>query len=200
MSSQTNNQQSSSGDQYADELLDHNYDGIQEYDNPMPGWWKAIFYITIVWAAVYFVGINMGYIPTYQDDLERGQAELQAMRDKHQQEAPAVDAAMLAQAVEDEAMLADGKAAFMTNCASCHGQKGEGLIGPNLTDKYWLHGGELTDIHKVVKDGVTAKGMPAWGNILTQDEVVGVVAYIETIKGTNPPNAKEPQGEPVEGK
>lgn len=199
MSSQTDKSTGSSDSQYADELLDHNYDGIQEYDNPMPGWWKAIFYATVVWAVIYFVGITMGYVPTYEEDLEAGQAELQAMRDQHQQASPAVDATMLAAAAEDPAVVADGKAAFMTNCASCHGQKGEGLIGPNLTDEYWLHGAEMTEVYKVVKDGVTAKGMPAWGSILTQDEVVGVTAYIESIKDTNV-SGKEPQGEPVEGK
>ncbi len=200
MSSQATDPKGRSDSQYADELLDHNYDGIREYDNPMPGWWKWLFYATIVWAAIYFVGINLGYLPTYEDDLAASQAELQAMRDQHQQASPSVDQAFLAKAAEDPAVVDAGKAAYMTNCASCHGQKGEGLIGPNLTDKYWLHGGELTDIHKVVKEGVAANGMPAWDGVLTQDDIVGVVAYVDTLQGTNPPNAKEPQGEPVEGK
>ena len=200
MSSQSSNNTPSADSKYQDELLDHEYDGIREYDNPMPGWWKWMFYATIVWAVIYFVGINLGYVPTYEDDLAAGQAELQVMRDKHELESPTVDQAMLAEAAADEQAIATGKEAYATNCASCHGQKGEGLIGPNLTDKYWLHGGSLADIHTTVKEGVTEKGMPAWGGMLTQDQVIGVVAFIDSIKGTDPPNAKEPQGEPVEGK
>lgn len=199
MSSQSSNN-TPSDSQYQDELLDHEYDGIREYDNPMPGWWKWLFYATIVWAAIYFVGINMGFLPTYEDDLADAQAELQAMRDKHELKSPTVDESMLAEAASDEQVVATGEEAYMANCASCHGQKGEGLIGPNLTDKYWLHGGSLTDIHNTVKDGVPDKGMPAWGGMLTQDQLVGVVAFIDSIEGTEPPNAKEPQGEPVEGK
>ncbi len=198
MSSQTNSSDRASDSKYSDELLDHDYDGIQEYDNPMPGWWKWLFYITIMWSAIYLVGINMGYLPSYEDDLADGQAELQAMRDQHQQESPSVDATFLAEAADDSAKVDQGAQVYSTTCASCHGQNGEGLIGPNLTDEYWIHGGSLSEIYSVVKGGVTENGMPAWEGPLSQDEMVAVVAYVDSIQGSDPAGAKEPEGEPYE--
>ncbi|MFP4598208.1 MAG: cbb3-type cytochrome c oxidase N-terminal domain-containing protein [Persicimonas sp.] len=198
MSSQTNSSDRASDSKYADELLDHDYDGIQEYDNPMPGWWKWLFYITIMWSAIYLVGINMGYLPSYEDDLADGQAELQVMRDQHQQESPGVDDTLLAEAADDSGKVDQGAQVYSTNCASCHGQNGEGLIGPNLTDEYWIHGGSLPDVYSVVKGGVTENGMPAWEGPLSQDEMVAVVAYVDSIRGSDPAGAKEPEGEPYE--
>lgn len=199
MSSQTSKSNETSDSTYADELLDHEYDGIREYDNPMPGWWKWLFVVTIVWAVIYFVGINMGYLPSYEDDLQRGMAEIQQMRDAHKQDSPTVDAAFLAKAVDDKGNITKGKEVFASNCASCHGDKGQGIVGPNLTDKYWIHGGKLTDIYNTVKTGVADKGMPAWGGVLSDDNVIDAVAYVHSLKGTNPPDPKEPQGEPYEG-
>jgi cytochrome c oxidase cbb3-type subunit 3 len=185
---------------YDDVLIEnHEYDGIREYDNPMPSWWTWLFIVTVIWAAVYFVAINMGYINTYEEDLAEGQAEITKLRDQNQMNNPAVDAQMLAAASDDAAQVSEGEAVYKSTCASCHGQKGEGLIGPNLTDQYWLHGGSHMDIYKVVAEGVTANGMPAWEGVINQDEMVAVVAYIDSIEGTDPPNAKEPQGDKVEG-
>ena len=184
--------------EYKDEILHHNYDGIQEYDNPMPAWWKNIFYLTIVWSGVYLVGLGFGPIWDYDRELNEGQKELVAMRRAYEEAQPPVVITdeMLAAALDNKEQLDLGKQAFNMNCATCHGDQGQGLIGPNLTDDHWLYGAKLTEIHRVVQDG-TPNGMPPWGKILSPDEMVGVIAYIDTMHGTNPPNAKEPQGEKV---
>ena len=89
-----------------------------------------------------------------------------------------------------------GRQVFGTHCASCHRPDGGGLIGPNLTDDTWIHGGALTSIHRTISDCVMAKGMPAWGKILKKDQLEGVVVYVASLKGTNPPNPKAAEGEP----
>ncbi len=200
MSSQTTKQQPPADSEYADELLDHEYDGIREYDNPMPGWWKWIFVGTVIWAAIYFVGINMGFLPTYQDDLAQGEAELEKMRNAAAVNAPKVDAALLAKVAKDTKAVAAGHEIFEAKCSPCHGKQAQGIVGPNLTDKYWLHGGKLTDIYHTVKTGVTDKGMPTWGGVLKDKELLDVVAFVHSVRGSNPPNPKAPQGKPFAGK
>jgi cbb3-type cytochrome c oxidase subunit III len=97
-----------------------------------------------------------------------------------------------------EATVERGGELFVENCSACHGRAAEGTIGPNLTDEYWLHGGELTSIYDTIHDGVPARGCPAWGNVLTQEQIVALVAYIYSIRGSDPPNARDPQGEAYE--
>lgn len=181
--------------EYTDVLTTHSYDGIQEYDNPMPFWWKAIFVVTVIWSPIYVVGIEMGYINTYEMNLEAEVVENNALRQTIEKEAPKIDEAMMVAAFKDDTMIANGSKVFASTCASCHGQKGEGLIGPNLTDKFWIHGGAPMDVHKVIVDGIADKGMPPWGSVLSSEDQVNVVAFIDSIKGTTPENAKEAQGE-----
>ncbi len=183
-------------DQYQDKILDHNYDGIQEFDNPMPGWWKAIFVLTVIWAAVYLIGIELNIIPRYGDDLKAGQDELLAMRQAHEKSQPkiVVDDAMLLAALGDADKLAQGKEVFLTNCASCHGNVAQGGIGPNLTDDFWLYGQKPIEIHKTISKGTT-NGMPPWESVLPPEEVVSLVVFVSSTRGTNPAGAKEPQGE-----
>ena len=101
------------------------------------------------------------------------------------------------QALKDDATLSAGKSIFITNCATCHGQSGEGGIGPNMTDDYYLHGAGMTNTVNVINNGVPAKGMISWRGILKEDQIVQVASYIQTLEGTNPPNPKAPQGEQV---
>ena len=101
-------------------------------------------------------------------------------------------------ALADELSLAGGKEVFLKNCISCHGASGEGGIGPNLTDRYWLHGADMTSMVKSVKYGYPAKGMISWRGFLKSDQIIQVSSYVMTLKGTNPPNGKAPQGELVE--
>jgi cytochrome c oxidase cbb3-type subunit III len=180
----------------------HNYDGIEEYDNPMPGWWLWIFWITVIFAPIYFVGVHQaGFINTYTDDLAADQAEMQAVRDAYEATNPSfqVDDATLATFVADPAAVEAGATIFAANCLPCHGPQGGGLIGPNLTDDYWIHGANHTDLFNVITNGVVEKGMTPWGNILTPEQRAQVIAFVRSLHGTNPAGAKEPQGTLVTG-
>lgn len=175
----------------------HSYDGIEEYDNPLPGWWKWSFYVTIVWSGVYVVAIGLGLVNDYGADLATEDRQVDAMvriwEEAHPK--PTIDEETLAAAILEPGVAEQGGAIFAERCASCHGTKGEGLIGPNLTDAYWIHGGGLKAIHTVIAEGVAEKGMPAWGPILKPAEMIATVSWIQSVKGSNPERAKPPQGE-----
>jgi cytochrome c oxidase cbb3-type subunit 3 len=177
-----------------DVLTTHNYDGIQEYDNPMPGWWSFIFLTNIVMAVVYVVGINLNFFPDYQEDLRAEMAIQQELEDRAKKDLPPVTPEMLAEAAGKPDTIQTGAEVYAMNCAVCHGAHGQGLIGPNLTDDAWLNGdGQLVAIHKVVETGTT-KGMPGWGPILLQTDIVAVVAFVKSLQGTNPPDPKAAEG------
>jgi mono/diheme cytochrome c family protein len=252
-----------------DELLNHDYDGIREYDNDLPGWWKNLFYICIVFAVVYFsyyhvfgLGdsskteymkeLNPDYTPAVaeaggglfnayhspflsrEENLTpRVRAELQRISDASFDEqlmramakadpkqteklksafpdiyqrfvaggvsagaGTAAPEPTIAEPIKDAAVLADGKKTFETQCFTCHGKLGEGLIGPNLTDDYWIHGGKIENIINTIRKGVPAKGMISWEKTLTPDQINAVASFILLkLQGTTPPNAKPPQGD-----
>ena len=194
-----NNQEPTAGDTPkgdAEMLMDHEYDGIQEYDNPLPRWWVWIFWGSVIWAAGYFVVYHVtksapGVHAEYQAEL----AAAGALAPKTVAATPE----SLEKAMSDAATVESGKAVFALRCAACHADKGQGLVGPNLTDKHWVHGeGKLTDIHKLVAEGVAAKGMPAWEKQLTPTELVQVVAYVGTLRGKMEAG-KAPEGKEVPG-
>jgi len=176
--------------------LDHNYDGIRELDNHLPPWWVNMFYLTIIWAIGYmwyyhFGGNGQNQAEEYKTEVATAKKEIaMALAGK----ANAVDEASVT-AMTDAASLAEGELTFKSVCAACHGQKGEGLVGPNFTDEYWIHGGGIKDLFKVIKYGVPDKGMIAWSAQLKPIDMQKVASYILTLKGTNPPNPKAPQGE-----
>ncbi|WP_276495922.1 c-type cytochrome [Pontibacter litorisediminis] len=171
----------------------HDFDGIQEYDNDLPPWWKALFYVTIVFAVGYMLHFHVfrtGSLQAEEYEVEMQQAALFAAKN-----ADDPNAVTNYEALTDAAALESGKSVFSTNCAACHGAEGQGTVGPNLTDEYWLHGGDVNDIFKTIKFGVPAKGMVPWQGKLTKDQILEVSSYILSLQGTNPANAKEPQGE-----
>jgi cytochrome c oxidase cbb3-type subunit 3 len=176
--------------------LDHDYDGIRELDNHLPPWWVNMFYLTIIWAVGYmwyyhWGGNGLNQADEYKTDVAIAKKEIaMALAGK----ANAVDEASVT-AMTDAASLGEGELIFKGVCAACHGQKGEGLVGPNFTDEYWIHGGGIKDLFKVIKYGVPDKGMIAWSAQLKPVDMQKVASYILTLKGTNPPNPKEPQGE-----
>jgi cytochrome c oxidase cbb3-type subunit 3 len=180
--------------------LEHEYDGIREFDNPSPGWLLWLFYATIVFSVLYvlYYGFNRG--PSIQTAYLQESAELekqwQAYYLKNPIVAPSTDE--LVSAARDTTQLAAGKAQFQTTCTPCHGASGQGLIGPNLTDNRWLNGGKMTQIYNTVVKGVPGKGMPPWGRALSPDKLKATVAYVRTLQGTNPPGAKAPEGTVVE--
>lgn len=183
-----------------DVLRPHAYDGIEEYDNPLPGWWTWLFYATIAWSVFYVAAISLGYITSFEDDLAAENEQVDAIARAYATTHPVaqLDEAQLTEIVKSGDRVTAGAAVYTERCASCHGPDGGGLIGPNLTDRFWIHGGSLTSIHKVVNEGVLEKGMPAWSALLKPDEVLAVVSYVHSIQGTTPAAPKEPQGEPYE--
>ena len=176
-------------------LLDHDYDGIQELDHPLPRWWIWSFYLTIVFGVVY-AGYYMTVGPTLADELKISMREIEAKQPKQVAQPSAQSASDLLAIIKDKLKQSEGRTVFMGKCAACHGQNAEGSIGPNLTDNFWLHGkGQPQDIAKTIREGVTEKGMPPWGAILKDDELYSVVAFIHSIHGSQPAGAKPPQGQ-----
>ena len=98
----------------------------------------------------------------------------------------------------DASDLAGGAKIYTTSCVACHGAKGEGGVGPNLTDNYWLHGADIKDVFKTIKYGVDGKGMASWQSVYSPKQLAQVASYVKSLHGTNPPNGKEPQGVLVE--
>lgn len=170
-------------------LLDHNYDGIQELDNPLPRWWVNLFLVCIVFAAIYFSYYTFLGGPTLGEELDQVLA-------KSKPKGPAKIESFSA-ILHDPQTIAAGKVVFDAKCVSCHNPQGQGLVGPNLTDIYWIHGkGKIADIYQVIRDGIPDKGMLTWGPLLKPEELKAVSVYVYSLKGSNPPNPKPPQGEP----
>lgn len=171
-----------------DELLDHDYDGIREYDNPLPRWWLLTFYGAIAFAAVYvpYYHFGPGDLPHAEYAAEMAAAAANAPA--------AMTSAQLATAMKSADRAAKGKVTFDKLCMACHRADGGGLVGPNLTDDHYLHGDSAADAVRVVTKGVPEKGMIAWDAQLNPDEIVDVVAYIASLKGTHPKNPKAPEG------
>lgn len=180
----------------ADIMLMHAHDGIYELDNRLPPWWVNMFYATIVFAFGYifyyhFSGTEHGQLIEYKQAIH----ELDSIRyEAADRQANSVNENSVV-ALTDKASIDGGKGTFISKCAACHGQNGEGTVGPNMTDDYWLHGGSIKNIFTTIKHGVPDKGMIAWGEQLKPSEIQEVASYILTLRGTNPPNPKAPQGE-----
>ncbi|MBZ0264792.1 c-type cytochrome [bacterium] len=220
-----------------DELLNHDYDGIQEYDNDLPTWWIWLFYITIIFAFVYLLHYHVIGTGVLQDEKYMKQMnpnatnlamyrppslmekllspyrspwhskepewtphnqfaftgsedeELQTETDRTAN----LDTSL--EPITDEARIAAGKRAYDQFCFTCHGLRGEGGIGPNLTDVYWINGGSFPEIVYTIQKGVPIKGMIAWERQLSQEDILNVASYVHTLLGTEPSNGKAPQGE-----
>mgnify|MGYP002641104568 CR=1 FL=1 len=185
---------------YEDKLLDHNIDGIAEYNNPLPGWLTSILYGAIVFAVLYLAYYALSFGPStmkseYRREAVEARAELQAYYAKNPLVPPSSDE-LLAGAI-DSAKIEVGRARFVKTCASCHGEAAQGLIGPNLTDDKWLHGGKVTQIFGTIAKGVPAKGMPPWGRAIAPDELAALVSFIRSVQGSNPAQPKAPEGTAV---
>jgi cytochrome c oxidase cbb3-type subunit 3 len=172
------------------ELMEgHTYDGIQEMDNGMPRWLSAIFYVTIIFGIIYLLNYEVFKFSPYSADeynVEVAEATVKYnLSDKVK---------IKLEALTDKEALDAGKVVYEKNCAVCHGKLGEGGVGPNMTDNYWLHGGALENIFNIIRIGVPEKGMIAWKAQFKDEQILQVASYILTLKGTNPPNAKAPQG------
>lgn len=179
-----------------DQLTGHEYDGIREYDNPLPNWWLMTFFGTVIFAFIYWLHYEVGGGPSLKAELNQAMLALQA----HKQQAVVkeLSEADLETMLKDPQMAAAGALAFTGKCAACHGPELQGGIGPNLTDAFWLHGkGTREDIMHTIQKGVPDKGMPPWESMLSQNEILSLTALIVSKQDTNPAGAKPPQGEKV---
>ena len=177
----------------------HVYDGIEEYDNPLPGWWTLLFQLSVVFAFCYLF-INLARPEWVETELEY-QAAVEAENARQFKEIGNLepDQATIMAFLNDpekQRFLSVGEAIFRTNCISCHGRKGEGGSGPNMTDESFLLVKTVTDIPQTVIKGSVSAGMPAWGNRLSTNEVVLVSAYVASLRGLDLPG-KEAQGEAI---
>lgn len=180
--------------------LDHDFDGIKELNNPIPFWFNLLFYGTVVVAFGYmlvFHVFNTGDLQAKEYEKEVAQAEVD--KQAYIKQAGNLIDENTVTLITDEAKLKEGQEMFIAKCAVCHGDKGQGNVGPNLTDEYWLHGGDVSSVFKTIKYGVPSKGMVAWQNSMNGAQMQALTSYIHTLKGTNPAGAKEPQGEKEAG-
>jgi cytochrome c oxidase cbb3-type subunit 3 len=172
-------------------IAGHDYDGIQEFDNPLPMWWLWTFFGTIIFAFTYYIHHEFGGAPTLNQELEADMAAIESLK----KTGPVVAIEELAGFLNDKNKIAAGSIVFKEKCAACHGPFGGGLIGPNLTDNFWISGGGTPeDILSVIEKGVLEKGMPPWKDTLKTVDTFSVVAYIVSLRGSAPVNAKPPEG------
>jgi len=185
--------------EYDDKVL-HELDGIKEYDNAMPGWLMAILWGALVFSVLYiaFYALSFGegsMEAEYRGATQKAVAAIDAYYAANPLVPPAP--AELLGGAKDPAILEKGRARFAKTCASCHGEQAQGLIGPNLTDDRWIHGGSVEQVFQSVAKGWPAKGMPPWGRALAPEELAALVSYVRSIQGSNPPNARAPEGNPA---
>lgn len=170
------------------ELLDHNYDGIQEFDNPLPNWWLVTFFGTIIFAFIYYLHYTFGGGMTLKQELEVAMSALPKAVEQAWSEAD------LKSKMDSPETVTKGKAVFAGKCSACHGTEGQGVIGPNLTDNFWIHGkGLRADLMQVITKGATDKGMPSWAGMISEDEIIQVAGYVYSLRN-HPVKGKEPQG------
>ena len=185
---------SSSGPAGEAKILDHNYDGIREYDNPMPFWWSALFWGSFIFSVPYYIYYHVGVGPTLNDNLEAEvgefvEAQAAALGDLKP------DAKTILSLVQNDPKLKTGASVmFRSNCATCHGPEGGGRTGPNLSDDSYINVKQPEDFFKVIRDGVSGKGMPDWGKRFSEPQLVLLASYAASLRGTNPAEAKEAQG------
>lgn len=180
-----------------DVVLEHSYDNIVELNNPIPGWFMVLFYITVVFAVGYMFNYHVFKYSKLQEaeyttEVEKAKAEyevyLKTVGDKINAETVTL--------LTDAAEIAKGKEMYLQNCKACHGDAGQGnQIGPNLTDEYWLHGGGVKNVFKTISEGVQQKGMQSWKKKFSPAQIQQLASFVISMQGTNPPDAKAPQGE-----
>lgn len=163
-------------------LLDHEYDGVHELDNKLPRWWVWLFYITIIYAAGYLLFYHVLHLgdlqaAEYDKEMKVGAAAKNAAMTQFEVSIPALTPST------DPVVLEGGRQIYTQYCAPCHRADGGGLVGPNLTDSYWIHGSNFSDNVSVIWNGVPAKGMITWKTSLKPDQIYSVASYIYTLRG-----------------
>jgi cytochrome c oxidase cbb3-type subunit III len=171
-------------------LRPYEADGIQELDNNLPRWWVGVFVVTGIFAVLYLAYFNVIEGSSIQKEYAASLLVKVAAQKSADGEPTDLNAM-----IGHSPSIAKGKEVYTTNCVPCHGVNAQGVIGPNLTDKFWLHGGKPEQILLTVMSGSSEKGMPAWGGIIGEQRAMQVTAYIKSLKDSNPPEPKAPQGD-----
>lgn len=182
-------------------VIDHNYDGIQELNHPLPSWWTGAWILSFIFCIPYFMYYVLMDGPTLLDEYNKDMIVLNKIKEEAAKDGSNFNLEEYHTWVAANDGVNKGKVVYEENCLSCHAEGGRGDIGPNLTDKYWINVKDHANadtIYPIVFKGVEENGMPAWGEILSKEDIMAAVSYIITLQGTNPPDAKEPQGEIVE--
>ncbi len=178
-------------------ILDHNYDGIKELDNNLPPWWLYGFYASIVFGAVYLIKYHVFNADNQFVELETEYAEAKIAIEEYKKTAKDLVDYKTVEVLTEASDLNNGKNIFETNCIACHKIDGGGGIGPNLTDKYWVLGGGISNVFKTISQGGRdGKGMAAWSKEgLKPSEIAQVASYVLSLQGTSPAKPKDPEGE-----
>ena len=177
-------------------IIDHDYDGIRELDNRLPPWWIYLFYGTIIFGAIYLVRFHILGDYTQKEEFEQEMAEARQAVEEYRKTAKDHIDASTVELLTDASDLQAGQAIFTTNCAVCHKPDGGGAIGPNLTDDYWILGGGIGNVFNTISEGGrNGKGMVSWKSSLKPSEIAQVASYVISLHGTNPPDAKAPEGD-----
>lgn len=184
-----------------EQLLDHEYDGIREFDNPCPSWWHMIFFGTFVFSVAYYVFFHIGPLMgtngwTLTEAYDEAVAEDLKLRFAEIGELTA-DEPTLLEYMEKPDWLAVGISVYKTHCKSCHGEDGSGTVGPNLTDHHYKNVKTLVDVARVVENGATNGSMPAWRNRLHPNELALVSAYVASLRGQNLPSQRGAEGNEI---
>jgi cytochrome c oxidase cbb3-type subunit 3 len=180
-------------------IMEHEFDGIAELNNPTPAWFMVLFYGSIIIAILYMLNYEvLGFGPSqeqeYATELEQAVVDKEAFLSKPGNAKNAINESNIVQS-KDAAVIHEGAALFQTRCTPCHGEHAEGIVGPNLTDAYWLHGGKVGEVFKTIKYGVPEKGMIAWEKSLSATQIANLTNYILSLQGSKPANPKAPQGD-----
>lgn len=177
-------------------VMNHEYDGIKELDNDLPPWWTYLFYATIIFSVVYLAKYELFGGDTQIDEYNKKMELARIQIEEYKKTAPDLLTADQVTMLTEPADIAAGQALFETNCVACHKADGGGSIGPNLTDEYWILGGSIKDIfNTIMEGGRDGKGMIAWKQQIKPSDIQKISSYIITLQGTNPPDAKAPEGD-----
>lgn len=178
------------------QLSDHEYDGIREFDNPTPGWWHLLFFLTIVFSVLYFAFYTFSPLaPTIQDQWARERTrelkrEFALMGELKPEEG------IILKLASNPSVLGNARALFGSNCVACHAADGGGIVGPNLCDDSYKNAKNIMDLYSVITNGAANGAMPAW-KMLTESERVQLAAYVASLRGTRPANPKAPEGDVI---
>jgi cytochrome c oxidase cbb3-type subunit 3 len=175
--------------------LGHDFDGIRELNNPTPPWWRYSFYCSIVFGVVYIWIYHISHsAPLQLEELAIAEARAAEAQQAYLAHAANNIDEKSVKLLTEAGDIASGKKLFTTNCTACHGAVGQGMVGPNLTDDYWLYGGRVNQVFSTIKYGVPEKGMKSWKDDFSPKQIAQLVSFIKTLHGSNPPGGKEPQG------